>query len=59
MYAAYAKAYASKWLVNNKELHRLLIEADLTAVERPKRVNSGLQTFVRSGHNFPTMKPLD
>ena len=38
---------------------RLLIEVDLTAVERLQRVNSGLQTFVRSGHNFPTMKPLD
>ena len=38
---------------------RLLIEADLTAVERPQRVNRGLQSFVRSGHNFPTMKPLD
>ena len=33
---------------------RLLIEADLTAVERPQRVNRGLQTFGRSGHNFPT-----
>ena len=33
---------------------RLLIEVDLTAVERLQRVNRGLQTFVRSGHNFPT-----
>ena len=38
---------------------RLLIEVDLTAVERLQRVNSGLQTFVRSGHNFPTMKTLE
>ena len=53
VYAVYAKACASERIVTTSN-RRLLIEADLTAVERPQRVNRGLQTFVCLGHNFPT-----